>query len=232
MKAYDKGSGSMLCPDILSFESYQATIKAMGADIASANYQQEPIDIKGKLYTSFKTYTELPPHFEGIYSYTDTADEGSDWLCSIIWGAYQKEAYILDIYFTRDPMETTEPETARRHKEHEVNNARIESNNGGRGFARNVERISKEKLNNYRTVWSWFHQSNNKVARIITYSTWVMQHIYYPVNWRDRYPEYYEAMNRYQREGKNAHDDAPDATTGIAETMLSTSKVNTSKLRG
>ena len=26
-------------------------------------------------------------------------------------------------------------------------------------------------------------------------------------------------MNTYQREGKNKHDDAPDATTGIAETM-------------
>ena len=59
-----------------------------------------------------------------------------------------------------------------------------------------------------------------------------MQHIYFPVNWRDRFPEYYEAMNRYQREGKNAHDDAPDATTGIAETMLSNVKVGTSKLRG
>lgn len=232
MKAYDKENDSMLCSDILSFESYQATIKAMGPDIASANYQQEPIDIKGKLYTSFKTYTELPPQFEGIYSYTDTADEGDDWLCSIIWGVYQREAYILDIYFTRDPMEITEPETARRHKEHAVNNATVESNNGGRGFARNVERISKELLQNYRTVWKWFHQSANKKARIITYSTWVMQHIYYPFNWRDRFPEYFEAMNKYQREGKNAHDDAPDATTGIAETMLNTGKVGTSKLRG
>jgi predicted phage terminase large subunit-like protein len=51
------------------------------------------------------------------------------------------------------------------------------------------------------------------------------------VNWRDRFPEYYEAMNKYQREGKNAHDDAPDATTGIAETMLNSSKVGTSNLR-
>lgn len=231
MKAYDKETNSMLCDNILSYESYQATIKAMGADIASANYQQEPIDIKGKLYTSFKTYTDLPPHFEGIFSYTDTADEGSDWLCSIIWGVYQREAYILDIYFTKAPMEETEIETARRHKEFNVNNARIESNNGGRGFARNVKRISEEQLGNRRTVWLWFHQSNNKIARIITYSTWVMQHVYYPVNWRDRFPEYYEAMNKYQREGKNAHDDAPDATTGIAETMLNSSKVGTSTLR-
>lgn len=219
MKAYDKETGTMLCPEILSLDSYRATIKAMGADIASANYQQEPINIKGKLYTSFKTYTELPPFFEGIYSYTDTADEGDDRLCSIIFGVYQREAYVLDVYYTRDPMEITEPETARRHKEQKVNNARIESNNGGKGFARSVKRISEEELHNWTTVWKWFHQTNNKNARIISYATWVMQHIYFPVNWRDRFPEYYEAMNNYQREGKNAHDDAPDATTGVAETM-------------
>ncbi|MNF09377.1 hypothetical protein D3C80_2100240 [compost metagenome] len=46
-----------------------------------------------------------------------------------------------------------------------------------------------------------------------------MDHIYYPVNWRDKWPDYYKAMTSYQREGKNAHDDAPDATTGVAETM-------------
>ena len=232
MKAYDKETNSMLCPDILSLESYQATIKAMGADIASANYQQEPIDIKGRLYTSFKTYTDLPPHFDGIFSYTDTAAEGSDWLCSIIWGVYQHEAYVLDVYFTNAPMEVTEPETARRHKEFGVHNARVESNNGGRGFARNVERISKEQLQNFRTIWHWFHQSENKKARILSNATWIMQHVYYPVNWRDRFPEYYDAMNRYQREGKNAHDDAPDCTTGIVETMLKSAKVGTLKLRG
>jgi predicted phage terminase large subunit-like protein len=219
MKAYDKASNSMLCPEILSYESYQATIKAMGADIASANYQQEPIDIKGKLYTRFKTYTELPPFFEGIYSYTDTADEGDDRLCSIIFGVYQREAYVLDVYYTQEPMEVTEPETARRHKEFAVNNARIESNNGGKGFARSVRRISEEELHNWTTIFSWFHQAGNKKARIISYATWVMQHIYYPVNWRDKFPGYFDAMNTYQREGKNTHDDAPDATTGVAETM-------------
>mgnify|MGYP006998846252 CR=1 FL=1 len=44
-----------------------------------------------------------------------------------------------------------------------------------------------------------------------------MYHIYYPVNWRDKWPEYYSAMVKYQREGKNKHDDTPDATTGVAE---------------
>lgn len=211
--------GTMLCPELLSYQSYQDKTKTMGADIASANYQQIPIDIKGKLYSSFKTYTEINPNlFTGIYSYTDTADSGSDYLCNIIWGAYNHEAYILDIYYTRDGMEITEPETAKRLTRCNVVHARVESNNGGSGFARNVQRILKV-LQNYRTVVKWFHQNKNKKARILTNSTWVMEHIYYPINWRDRWPEYYEAMNTYQREGTNAHDDGPDATTGVAETM-------------
>ena len=218
MKALtDKNKKLMLCPEILSYESYQSKIKAMGIDIASANYQQDPIDIRGRLYESFKTYSE-PPEFEGIYSYTDTADEGADYLCSIIFGVYMREAYVLDVYYTKESMEVTERETAERHKRFSVNQARIESNNGGSGFARNVRRISAE-IDNYSTVFTWFHQSKNKRARIVSNSAWVMQHIYFPSTWRDRFPDFFSAMMKYQREGKNAHDDAPDAVTGIAETM-------------
>ena len=73
------------------------------------------------------------------------------------------------------------------------------------------------RLGSNRCRVEWFYQSENKVARILTNSTWVQDHIYYPVNWRDRWPEYAKAMLYYQKEGKNAHDDAPDATTGVAE---------------
>ncbi|MGN0461903.1 MAG: phage terminase large subunit, partial [Ruminococcus sp.] len=59
--------------------------------------------------------------------------------------------------------------------------------------------------------------SHNKISRIISNSNWVMEHIYFPANWKDRWNEFYEAMTTYQREGKNKHDDAPDTVTGIAE---------------
>lgn len=230
MKAL-QDDGIMLCPDILSRKSYEAKTKAMGKDIALANYQQEPIDIKGKLYTKFKTYTDVPrdstgkPLFTAIRSYTDTADEGSDYLCSIIYGIYNKEAYVLDVIYTQDPMEVTELLVAKALYECDVGRARIESNNGGRGFARSVSRILKSKYDSNRTKVKWFHQNENKIARILSNSTWVMDHIYYPVNWRDRWPEYYEAMAKYQREGDNAHDDAPDATTGVAEDVSHTGGV-------
>ncbi|MBE5987136.1 MAG: terminase [Paenibacillaceae bacterium] len=208
----------MLCPEVLSFKSYQAKIKAMGPDIASANYQQEPIDLKGKLYTAFKTYSGALPQFKEIRNYTDTADTGDDYLCSINYGVtFANEAYILDVLYTKAPMEDTEPETAKMLYNGQVNVAKIESNNGGRGFARNVKRILEQELGSNYTTIKWFTQSSNKDARIYSNSSWVMQHIYYPEDWRNRWPEYYDAMNRYQREGKNKHDDAPDATTGIAE---------------
>ncbi|WP_029688042.1 phage terminase large subunit [Thermoanaerobacter sp. A7A] len=222
MKALQK-DGTMLCPEILSRKSYEAKCKAMGIEIASANYQQEPVDIKGRLYTSFKTYTKLPMDekgnllFTSIRNYTDTADQGDDYLCSINYGVYNGEAYVLNVLYTKQPMEVTEPAVAKMLYEDKVNIADIESNNGGRGFARQVERILHEKYRTNRVQINWFHQSKNKKARILSNSTWVMNHVYFPVNWKDRFPEYYEAMTKYQKEGKNLHDDAPDATTGIAE---------------
>ena len=215
--------GTMLCDEILSRHSYEEKVRAMGADIASANYQQEPIDLKGQLYSSFKTYDRIPtdangnPLFTSIRNYTDTADTGSDYLCSIVYGVYNGEAYVLDLLYTKDAMEETEPATAAMLYKNGVNVADFESNNGGRGFARQVRRILQDTYKSNKTVINTFAQTKNKLARILSNSTWVMEHVYFPTNWKDRWPEYYRAMTRYQREGKNANDDAPDATTGIAE---------------
>ena len=226
MKAMiDKEKKKMLCPQILSYTSYQDKISAMGEDIASANYQQETIDLKGCLYTSFKTYEDIPrdekgnPLFTSVLNYTDTADEGLDYLCSITYGVYNKEAYVLEIIYTQKPMEETEPAVAKMLYEYGVNKSKIESNNGGKGFARSIKRILSEEYNSNKTHVKWFHQSENKVARILSNATWIMDHVYYPKNWKDRWQDYHDAMVKYQREGKNAHDDAPDATTGIAENI-------------
>ena len=220
MKAL-QDDGTMLCGDLLSREEYDRKTKAMGADTAAANYQQEPIDIKGKLYQNFKTYQlGSMPTFKRIAAYTDTADEGKDFLASFIYGeTFDNEAYILDVVYTKDGMEITEPLLAQKLYENNVNFVRIESNNGGRGYARSVERIVKEKYKTNRITFDWFHQSKNKVARILSNATWVMEHVYFPEGWRNKWPELYAALTTYQKEGKNAHDDALDALTGVAESM-------------
>ena len=214
--------GSMLCPEILSRADYDVKTKNMNKDIILANYQQEPVDIKGRLYSAIKTYTEVPkddtgkPLFRYILNYTDTADEGSDFLCSICYGMYESIYYVIDVLYTKEPMEVTEPATAEMLTKNNVGSALIESNNGGKGFARNVQRELKEKGNNH-TLVKWFHQGENKIARILSNSTGVMNNVLFPVNWQDRWPEFARDLLKYQKEGKNAHDDAPDCLTGVYE---------------
>lgn len=207
--------GSMLCEDVLSKEDYEFKTKNMNKDIVYANYQQEPIDVKNRLYTTFKTYEKLPPaHY--VMNYTDTADEGDDYLCSIDYQMYNNEYYILDVIFTQEPMEVTEPAVAKMLTKDNVGNANIESNNGGRGFARNVQKELKQ-LKNTHTKVNWFHQGENKIARILSNSTGVMNNIYFPINWEDRWPEFAKHLKHYVRTGKNEHDDAEDCLTGVYE---------------
>lgn len=218
MKAL-QDDGTMLSEDILARDAFDMRVKAMGEHIARANYQQEPIDQVGRLYSSFKTYSQVPDDFMGIYAYCDTADQGDDYLCNIIWGNYNNEAYILDVIYTKEPMEVTEKLVAQAYHKFKVNRARIESNSGGRSFARAVRRILEQELRTNRTDVSWFHQSKNKIARIVSNAPWVMNHVYFPENWNDKWPEFYSSMVSFQREGKNKHDDAQDCITGVAETM-------------
>ncbi|MCI8641154.1 MAG: phage terminase large subunit [Clostridia bacterium] len=207
--------GSMLCKEVLSKEDYELKTKNMNKDIIYANYQQEPIDIKNRLYSKFKIYEKLPPtHY--IMNYTDTADEGDDYLCSIDYAMYNNEYYILDILYTQEAMEITEPAVAKMLTKDRVGFANIESNNGGRGFARNVQKELKE-LKNTHTKINWFHQSENKQARILSNSTAVMNNIYFPINWEDRFPEFAKHIKHYTRTGKNEHDDAEDCLTGVYE---------------
>lgn len=219
MKAYDEANDQMLCDEVLTKDEYIRKTKTMGLDIASANYQQEPIDLKGRLYQKFQTYDKLPDNIIKIWNYTDTADKGADYLSSPVWAeTSDHKAYLLDVLYTKEPMEITENAHANMIIRNKVNHIRVEGNNGGRGFRRNSERKAKE-LGYYSAYWEDFHQAANKQSRILSNSAWVENNVYYPEDWAIRWPEFYEAMTTYQREGKNNHDDAPDSITGIAETL-------------
>jgi predicted phage terminase large subunit-like protein len=206
-----------LCEEILSLEGIRDKEKGIDDDIFQANYMQKPIDKKGLLYGTFKTYDVIDTDaFERVINYTDTADLGADYLCSISGGVIGRYGYITDVYYTDKGMEVTEPETARRLDLHGVRQAIIESNNGGRGFARNV--ISwLRKLKNGKCTVKWFHQGKNKRTRIIVNSSNVMEQIIFPADWQTRWPEFAKHIKNYQRKGDNAHDDAEDALTGFVE---------------
>lgn len=214
--------GTMLCDEVLDRAAYDLIVKTMGREIVEANYNQNPIDLVGRLYNlGFQTYKQLPVDDKGqsvveeVCAYIDTADQGDDYLCCIIYALYRQQCYVLDVYFTKDGMEITEPEVAKRLYEHQVNKCYIESNSGGRGFGRSVERILREKHHYYRCYIDLFTQTRNKKARILSSATWCQNNIKFPIGWEINYGEFYGDVMGYQKEGKMAHDDAEDCLAGL-----------------
>ena len=179
-----------------------------------AMYQGRPSSRGGQLYgESFVEWDTLPDHIVRRANYTDTADEGDDYLCSI---SYAVDAdgviYVLDAVYSREPMEVTEQLVGDMLIRSEVRSAAVESNNGGRGFARAVQRLAP-----YVKV-EWFHQSGNKQARILSHSATVLHLVRFPRGWAQRWPELYAHLVSYRRDfHSNRWHDAADVVTGIVE---------------
>ena len=73
-------------------------------------YQGNPANMAGVLYgTNWKTYQTKPQSIIRK-NYTDTADTGNDYLCSIDYDVcIDGLAYVIDVRYTQEPMEITEP---------------------------------------------------------------------------------------------------------------------------
>lgn len=194
--------------------------------VFETQYMQNPIPTEGLMYHEFRTYQniELPSGSKANqrWCYVDTADTGSDYLCAICFINTPEMLYVIDVLYTQLPMEKTEVMLAKMLTENSITECLIESNNGGRQFARNVKRITRATLHNFKTAINTFTQTKNKAARIFSNSALVNSDVAFPENWDKKWREFYNAITTYRKDNKRraAHDDAPDALTGVIEMRL------------
>ena len=176
-------------------------------------YQGNPEPKQGLLYSGFNIYQDSGIYI-GRYNYTDTADTGRDFLCSICYGVRTDgKIEILDIYYSQESNEITEIQVAKMLLENDIQTAYIESNNGGRAFGRNIQRLTENKI-----YIEPFHQSQNKEARIISNSSNLVKNISFPANWIQRWPVFAKDLLQFKKNFRaNLRDDAPDALTGVWE---------------
>jgi predicted phage terminase large subunit-like protein len=186
--------------------------------VFDTQYMQNPRPIEGLMYEKpFREYEIIPATRKHTRkNYTDTADTGEDYLCSIDYIETEIGNFILDVLYTQKPMEYTESKTAQMLTKDQIEKAVIESNNGGRSFARAVESQCRI-MENHSTHFKWFHQSDNKQVRIFNNSAAANNLTYFPKGWETRWPEFYRHLTTYMKIGTNAHDDAPDCLTGTIE---------------
>lgn len=180
-------------------------------------YMMNPMPKDGLMYSGFKTYQVIPISKKMVKkAYVDTADTGTDYLCSITYIETETACYVTDVEYTQSSMETTEPLVTLQLAKQEVQRALFESNNGGRGFALNVEK-GLRILGNKSTKVEWFHQTENKEVRIFTKSADVTNMVVMPEGWDKRWPKFYKDVTQHLANGKSKHDDAADVLTGITE---------------
>jgi predicted phage terminase large subunit-like protein len=180
-------------------------------------YQGNPTSASGRLYSQFQTYTQLP-QLNVIKCYTDTADTGSDFMLSLVYGVGQDgKIYVIDMLYTQEPCEITEAACASLLIRNNINESTIESNNGGRSFRRNVERLYKD-LGGKKTVFKDFTQTQNKESRIISNQATVNRDVILPADCHVRFTQFYENLIKYKRMFKSNTDDAiPDVLSAIVE---------------
>lgn len=204
-------SGQALWPERHSVELLTER-RELDPTIFEALYQGNPTPREGLLYGTFATYIVIDEPVVRCAAYIDTADTGSDYLCAICYnvGASGK-IFLTDVVYTTSPMEVTERLVADMLIRADTQTAYVESNNGGRGFARSIARSVRCRI-------VTFHQSSSKEARILSNATSVMRTVVMPHGWIDRWREFSLAILGFRRTvTANAHDDAPDALTGIIE---------------
>lgn len=177
-------------------------------------YQGHPSSREGLLYgLNFAEYDQLPHEIVRRANYTDTADTGDDYLCSMSYAVdTDGTIYVTDLVYSREGMEVTEGLVADLLLRSDTRTAAVESNNGGRGFARAVQRLVPA------VRVEWFHQSANKEARILSNSATVLHTLRMPRGWNLRWPELYAHLTTYRRQFRaNRWHDAADVVTGIVE---------------
>ena len=215
---FDKrNDGEPLWPERHSLDKLNQ-IRERNPHVFESLYQQDPKPVEGLLYEQdWHLYDIIPPQRTStIKCYIDTADTGADYLCAIVYNETPTGNYILDVLYTQRAMEFTETATMDMLNKYCVDVCNIESNNGGRSFARNVEKMLRESGNTHTRI-KWFAQTLNKASRIFTQSADVQNMTYWPTTWQRMWPKFAAAICGYMKTGRNEHDDAVDALTGTIE---------------
>ena len=213
----EKGEREALWPYKHTLEELDK-INNANSFVFETQYMQNPRPMEGLMYENpFRLYEILPNRKLGtMCCCCDTADTGADYLCAIFYLAMRDGYYVVDVIYTKKSQEYTEQLMAQTLDRHGVRYCVIESNNGGRAFARNVERITRE-YENRTTSFITFTQTKNKAVRIFTRAPEVNNMLVFPSDWEHRWPEFAASIKSYRKEGRNAHDDAEDCATMVIE---------------
>ena len=208
--------GNSFCEAVMTTEEYKQVQKRTAKEIWLAEYQQQPIDIEGRLFSDYKRINQsefdefiVNNQVEGTLAYIDVSDTGMDYTAMAVAAIIKNQTYIVDYVFNRDNTDLTIPQCAALLNKWNVSYCRVESNNMGAMFARNLQNLTKTKILQVANT-------TNKITRIIMQSAFISQRMQFVVKEEQQCLTFIENMLSFSKEGKNKHDDAPDCLAGLS----------------
>ncbi len=216
-------NGQTFCEEIKTTKEYLDIKKVTDELIWEAEFMQNPLQNKALLFpvntlNRFNLSDIATKTPDAIIGFTDTADKGNDFLCSLIGKRFGDYTYITDVVFTQDGVEISEPLVAQQIIDTNCQLMQIESNNGGYQYSRNISTLIKNK--SFCSVITC-NATTNKETRILMCSGYIKEYFYFRKDYEagSDYDKFMRQLTSYVKMGKNKHDDAPDATTGLGDYM-------------
>lgn len=188
----------------------------------SAQYQGEPIEREGALFTpdDMRYYNGVLPDGEPdkIFMACDIAWGGGDFVSAPIIYQYGNDLYCPTVIFDDGDKYQTRPRVISRIKEWKVRIARFEKNNGGDEYKEYVE--NELKLQGYRLniTSKVAPNTKSKQARILAAAPEIREIYFLEPNKRDKeYNMFMQNVFAYTITGKVKHDDAPDSLAMVID---------------
>lgn len=224
-------NGLMLCDEILSYVNLQNIKLLQPEDVFFANYYQEPVDIKNRVFNPkfYYDYQLANIHkWEQLIATIDPAHEGEDSFAVVVLGLHNNFLYVLDTVYTQDSGASVEYQVAEVIYRNKLDYVRIEKNNGGNVIGRNIEDILRDNFG-FSCEFDYFTRTGGKTqdshiiargskhARIISHSSKINNYVLFPENFPEIHTEAYNELIKYNRSGKNKHDDFCDVLSMAIE---------------
>lgn len=197
------------CEAVMSTEEYLEKRRRTEEGIWLAEYQQTPVDIKGRLFNDLR-YTDTLPEMDGYIGYVDVADQGKDYTACAILGRSGREMYVVDYVYNKNNTDITIPIVAGLLNKYRVTYCRVESNNMGAMFARYLQKETPS------TKILQVPNTGKKETRILMQSVFIMQRMIFHRNETNDCQQFIQAVLSYSKEGGNKNDDAPDCLAGLS----------------
>ena len=196
------------------YDDMRRSLIAAGEDDEwCAKYMCEPYWKHGQMFPpeELRYYDELPEgEPDAVIAVCDTKGKGGDYCVQPVGYVYGDRHYIHDVICDNSLPEKHKPRLVDCLVKNDVSLCRYESNVAGSEIAYQVEAKCRERGLPLRIDTKY--STENKETRILADAGWVKERCLFratPPN--PDYRRFMEMLTRYTVEGKNAHDDAPDA---------------------